>query len=328
MKQAEQIRAALRDVPAGRILMECGQRTCGAPSAAQIQAHTAGKGRIEQYAVFPGMEVSLNTFLADEITVQHRAEESVLELFYCRSGRAGWNMRGGTAVYLGQGDLTVHSMDCCADSVMMFPLGYFEGVSLTVDLEILSKRPPALLQEAGVQAEQLQTHFCAGGPTAIPASETLEHVFAPIYAAPPAQKPAMLKLKALELLLDLTTMHTERKPIPRYVSRQTELVREIHRQLTQHLDQRVTIAALSKQYLINTSTLKEVFKAVYGQPIAAYMKEYRVHRAMELLRGTNATVADIAAQVGYETQGKFTKAFKDVTQVLPTEYRKTGQIRA
>ena len=35
-----------------------------------------------------------------------------------------------------------------------------------------------------------------------------------------------------------------------------------------------------------------------------------------------ATIADIAAQVGYETQGKFSKAFKDVTQVLPTEYRK------
>ena len=28
-----------------------------------------------------------------------------------------------------------------------------------------------------------------------------------------------------------------------------------------------------------------MFKAVYGLPIATYMKEYRVRRAMELLRG-------------------------------------------
>ena len=41
---------------------------------------------------------------------------------------------------------------------------------------------------------------------------------------------------------------------------------------------------------------------------------------MKLLRETDATIADMAAQVGYETQGKFSKAFKDVTQVLPTEY--------
>ena len=65
-----------------------------------------------------------------------------------------------------------------------------------------------------------------------------------------------------------------------------------------------------------------VSKSSYDLPIATYMKEYRVHQAMKLLRETDATIADIAAQVGYETQGKFSKAFKDVTQVLPTEYRK------
>ena len=52
------------------------------------------------------------------------------------------------------------------------------------------------------------------------------------------------------------------------------------------------------------------------------MKEYRIHQAMKLLRETDDTIADIAARVGYETQGKFSRAFKDVVQVLPTEYRK------
>ena len=56
-----------------------------------------------------------------------------------------------------------------------------------------------------------------------------------------------------------------------------------------------------------------------GEPEAA--KE-ATRRAMELLRETRASVAEIAAQVGYESQGKFTKAFKDVTQQLPTQYRR------
>ena len=73
---------------------------------------------------------------------------------------------------------------------------------------------------------------------------------------------------------------------------------------------------------MNTSTLKAVFKTVYGLPIATYMKEYRIHRAMELLRERDDSIASIAEQVGYGSQGKFTKAFKDVTQLLPTEYRK------
>ena len=45
----------------------------------------------------------------------------------------------------------------------------------------------------------------------------------------------------------------------------------------------------------------------------------------KLTYNEDATIADIAAQVGYETQGKFSKAFKDVTQVLPTKYRKNYQ---
>ena len=68
--------------------------------------------------------------------------------------------------------------------------------------------------------------------------------------------------------------------------------------------------------------VKSAFKAVYGQPIATYMKEARVREAMRLLRETDSTNADIAAAVGYESQGKFTLAFKDVAQALPTEYRR------
>ena len=61
---------------------------------------------------------------------------------------------------------------------------------------------------------------------------------------------------------------------------------------------------------------------MYGLPIATYMNEYRVRRAMELLRESGGSIAAIAAAVGYESQGKFTRAFKDVTGQLPTEYRR------
>lgn len=107
-----------------------------------------------------------------------------------------------------------------------------------------------------------------------------------------------------------------------YVSQQTELIRQIHDFLVQHLDQRFTIEELAKRYLINTSSLKSVFKAVYGVPLASYVKEYRIQQAMKLLRETDDSIAQIAKQVGYETQGKFTKAFKESVQLLPTEYRR------
>lgn len=107
-----------------------------------------------------------------------------------------------------------------------------------------------------------------------------------------------------------------------YVSQKAELIKEIRGFLVQHPERRFTIEELSKKYLINTSTLKSVFKAVYGMPIAAYMKDHRMHLAAELLRTTDDSIAAVAEKVGYETQGKFTKAFKDIMQQLPTEYRR------
>ena len=327
MKQREPAHIAqqLQDIPGGGLTI-----VRNSPSGqeyvlltGQFSAKTVGKGKIEAYHVFPGVDASYNLLSAPEITVHHDASFSVLELFYCRNGRVGWNMRGGTAVYLGAGDLTAHSSACCADSAMMFPLGYAEGISLSIDLPVLEANCPEILKESGLDLPTIQSTFCGEKPVAIPACPELEGIFAPLYSAPSFRRRAYLQLKIQELLLYLSDVEPEKHALTQYGSQQTELIKEIHRQLTEHLDQRFTIEALSKQYLINTSTLKEVFKTVYGLPIATYMKEYRMAQAMKLLRETSIPISEIADRVGYETQGKFSKAFKDVTQMLPTEYRRT-----
>ena len=44
--------------------------------------------------------------------------------------------------------------------------------------------------------------------------------------------------------------------------------------------------------------------------------------AARLLRETDLSIGDIAQQVGYENQSKFSNVFRDIFQVLPTEYRR------
>ena len=85
---------------------------------------------------------------------------------------------------------------------------------------------------------------------------------------------------------------------------------------------RVSFEELSKQYLMNTTTLKSVFKAVYGMPIASYMKEYRMKLASNMLLQEDKSISEIAAAVGYKSQSKFTSAFRDIFQILPTAYQK------
>ena len=85
---------------------------------------------------------------------------------------------------------------------------------------------------------------------------------------------------------------------------------------------RVSFEELSKQYLMNTTTLKSVFKAVYGMPIASYMKEYRMKSASNMLLHEDKSISEIAAAVGYKSQSKFTSTFRDIFQILPTAYQK------
>ncbi len=327
MKEENEVRlkAALKGVEDGTF--EIRRRyadACGTPLTEQFTVKSNGRGIIETFPLYPGIEISLHRYTAEKVRFHHRPKSAVLEINHCRYGRIGWNMRNGEAVYLGAGDSCLHSMTSCADSEMTLPLGYYEGIALTADLRELKKSCPEILREAGFDAQQIYLKLCAPAkPLAIPSSSTFNHVFAPLYDLPEALRAPYYKLKAQEILLCLTKLQpNEKKELVRYGTRQTELIKEIRGFLTENVDKRYTIEELAKKYLLNTSTLKSVFKAVYGIPIAAYMKEYRIRQAEKLLLESSGSIAEIAEKVGYETQGKFTKAFKEKNGLLPTEYRK------
>lgn len=108
----------------------------------------------------------------------------------------------------------------------------------------------------------------------------------------------------------------------RYSAEQLDTIRRVHDLLTENLDRRYTIDELSRRFLINPSSLKEMFKAVYGKSLAAHIKEHRMELASKLLRETGLSIAEIAERVGYENQSKFSAEFKKSVGCLPTEYRK------
>ena len=102
-----------------------------------------------------------------------------------------------------------------------------------------------------------------------------------------------------ELLLFLDMLDLENtKRLNQYVSGQVETIKEIHSLMTSDLKRHYTIKELSKQYLMNTTTLKSVFKAVYGMPIASCMKEYRMKLASNMLLQEDKSISEIAAAVG------------------------------
>ena len=111
----------------------------------------------------------------------------------------------------------------------------------------------------------------------------------------------------------------------RYSAAQVETAHRVHAFLTQNLDKRCTIEELSKAFLMNPSTLKEIFKAVYGDSLAAHIKNHRMECAAARLLDTEDSIAEIANSVGYESHSKFSAEFRKMYDMSPAAYRKAGK---
>lgn len=282
-----------------------------------------GLGLMTVYQVYPGIQLIYNDFEAAGCQWDSLISGNVLEINHCREGREGSRLLSGSCLYLGEGDLSIHTMDNCAPE-MTFPLRHYRGITVALNLTFVSEHPPEILAETGIDIYSFKERFCADGSCFIMrAKDEIEHIFSELYSVPDRLQRPYFKLKVQELLLFLSMVDVaEEKQREYYTSPQVEIVKQIHKRLISNLQERPTIEELSKEFLINTATLKKTFKGIYGQPIGTYMKEYRIRQAATLLRQTQATIAEIANKVGYENQSKFASAFHDIMKVPPAEYRK------
>lgn len=73
---------------------------------------------------------------------------------------------------------------------------------------------------------------------------------------------------------------------------------------------------------INRSYLYTVFKDKSGISPKEYLTRFRVRQAKSLLKETALPISAVAASVGYEDNLYFSKVFRRVSGISPTEYRK------
>ena len=274
--------------------------------------------------LYPGIGICYLTFSSDSFSVQHKAMPHIIQINYCKAGQIVWEMKNGNRIYLNPGDFSVHTMKVCTDSVLTFPNNMYQGLSIYIDLSKASETPPDLLKNSNIFETVLLKKFCQDdSPAFLAGNEQTENIFSAFYNQPEMLKLPYQKIKVLELLLYLSKMEfISQNKLAEYQSELIETIRKIHDRLLRRMEQRITIEELSKQYLINPTTLKNAFKSVYGTSLAAHIKEHRMEQAAKMLRETNMTIAEIAQAVGYDSQSKFTAAFKSFYQVLPREYRK------
>lgn len=255
---------------------------------------------VEPVSLFPGIDLFHVSLSGGAVEMHHAALPRILQLHYCLSGQAEWTMGGGNPLYLNLGNFSVHSMGHCEDSRIAFPVQPHEGLILSVDTEQLSANPPELLADAEDLGAALQEKYCqAESPVFLAGNPETARLFQGLHQPPERWALPHRRLKAMELLLYLA--HREnavQNKLEAYPPEQIEIVRKVHDDLLQHMEQRVTIQELSKQYLIDPTTLKAAFKAVYGTSLAAHIREHKMDEAAKLLQTTNLSIAEIAQSIG------------------------------
>ena len=91
----------------------------------------------------------------------------------------------------------------------------------------------------------------------------------------------------------------------------------IDRSYAQPLD----IPALARVASVSDAHYIRTFRTTFGETPHRYLQRRRVERAMFLLRETERSITDVCLDVGFASLGTFSRTFRDIVGVNPTDYR-------
>jgi len=83
-----------------------------------------------------------------------------------------------------------------------------------------------------------------------------------------------------------------------------------------------TIAELASQVGLSRSALADRFVRYLSEPPMTYLTRWRLQLAARSLARTSKGVAEIASEVGYESESAFNRAFKREFGLPPAQYRR------
>jgi AraC-like DNA-binding protein len=102
-----------------------------------------------------------------------------------------------------------------------------------------------------------------------------------------------------------------------YVARALAL---LHRDIARHW----TVDDLSRAIGLSRSALADRFIRLIGVPPMHYLANWRMQVANQKLRNTNASLAQVAQIVGYESEAAFSRAFKKEFGTAPATWRRAN----
>ena len=285
-----------------------------------------GTGLVTCYQIFPGVELSLNDFRAYRCLECYDSSDP-FQLDFCCAGRFECAFSHTEHCILAPGDLAVHRCVEQGDTEAAFPLGYYQGVNLTIDFEQAEDYASQHFGTLAPDFQALQSRLLSNHWFWVQRAEAkCGSIFRELFVSARELEPKLLQLKLLELFWMLEHTPPNAEALPYFPKAQIELVKQIRESLVNAPSHYTSVEQLSCEYQISVSQLQKIFKRLYGVPIYQYVREWRLECAAESLRETMRPVTEIALDAGFTNPGKFAESFRKRYGVTPTQFR-TAQKR-
>ncbi len=84
-----------------------------------------------------------------------------------------------------------------------------------------------------------------------------------------------------------------------------------------------TLDSLAREVGVSRSVFADRFTQIMGSPAMHYLSNWRLQLAANLLEEQRLSIAQAAAQVGYESEAAFNRAFKKLVGIPPGAWRRS-----
>ncbi len=125
----------------------------------------------------------------------------------------------------------------------------------------------------------------------------------------------ILKPLTLALLMQVARQYKSSSPI----SKSETITDQILRYMSEHIDT-VTLKDIAAHFSYHPNYISTLIHEKLGETFSEVQLEQRMNRAASLLKGTNLSVEEISAMVGYSNPSNFYKAFREYYGCSPREY--------
>jgi AraC-like DNA-binding protein len=112
------------------------------------------------------------------------------------------------------------------------------------------------------------------------------------------------------------------KPRSASVSRREQITQEFRKLVAQHFAAHKEVAYYASNLNITPKYLSEVLQVELGKSAKAFIDEFVMMEAKSLLKQTTMSIQEIWNCLGFEDASHFTRTFKKLSKITPTEYRK------